>query len=99
MTSKLSTHRRFLLDLSQNPGLVRIATPAQLSCIVEILHNLHKIALTAKEKREIAKHLSIVKEIARERREDRAREKLVQHGGAILPVLLPAALSLLTSLL
>lgn len=97
MSSKLATHRRFLELLSQNPALVRIATPAQLACIVEILHNLHKVALSSKEKRSIARVLPVVKEIAKSRRADKARAQLVQHGGAILPFVIPAALSLLLS--
>lgn len=97
MSAKLATHRRFLEALSQNPALVRYATPSQLACIVEILHNLHKVALSSKEKRCIDKVLPIVKQIAKIRREDNARQQLVQYGGAILPFILPAALSLLLS--
>lgn len=97
MSSKLVTNRRFLEELSQNPALIRVATPAQLACVVEILHNLHKVALSAKEKRNIARVLPIVKEIARVRSADKARSHLVQYGGAILPFIIPAALSLLLS--
>lgn len=99
MPSKLATHRRFLLALSNNPALVRIATPAQLSCVVEVLHNLHRIPLSAKEKRVIARALPIIRQIAKTRRVETARQQLVQHGGAILPALIPAALSLLISAL
>lgn len=95
MCSKLATHRRFLEALSQNPALVRYATPSQLACIVEILHNIHKVALSSKEKRSIDKVLPIVKHIAKTRREDQARAQLVQFGGSILPFILPAVLSLL----
>lgn len=97
MSAKLATHRRFLFALSRNPQLIRHATPAQLSCVVEILHNLHHIALSAKEKRALTKVLPILKQIAKSRRVNVARQHLIQHGGAILPALIPAALSLLLS--
>lgn len=98
MAGRLFKHRSFLKALSQNPTLIRTATPAQIGCIIEILHNIGKIAFTAQEKRKLAKHLALIRQISGIRKATHARDTLVQHGGAILPVLLPAALSLLLSL-
>lgn len=99
MSGRLFKHRRFLQDLIHNPDLIRTSTPAQIGCIVEILHNIGKIAFTAKEKRKLASYLPTIRKISNIRKAANARESLVQHGGAILPALIPAALSLLLSAL
>lgn len=93
---KLHKHRASLLELSKNPQLISEATLPQLTCVVEILHNLSQIPFTYKEKRKICKHVPIIKEIAKCSRERKARHTLNQHGIGFLGAVIPAALALLS---
>lgn len=97
MADKIFGNRRFLIALAQNPSLVFTASNEQIALLVEILHNIGKIALTAQEKRKISKLVPLVKRIGRIRKVDRARDQLIQHGGSLLPLIIPAVLSLLLS--
>src|SRR5689334_5078677 len=95
--NKLRKNRSFLISLCANPSLIEKASLGELSTVVEILYNLGNIPFTQKEKRLIAKHLSIIREIAKCSRERKARAKLVQYGGGFLSTLIPAAIALLAA--
>lgn len=91
---KLEKHRDFLLRCSANPSVVKSASLSEIACLVEILYNLSSIPFTGQEKKFLCKHLDSIRSIAKCSRENTAREQLVQQGGAILPVILPAVLAL-----
>lgn len=97
MTDKIFSNRKFLITLAQNPALVFSASDEQIALLIEILHNISKIALTSQEKKKIAKLVPLVKRLGRIRKINRARDQLIQHGGSLLPLIIPAALSLLLS--
>lgn len=97
MSQKVFKHRRFLSSVSENPSLISNASTAEIGCLIEILHNLDKIALSAKEQRILTKLLPLIRKLAAIRKTAQAREQLTQHGGSLLPLIIPAALSLLLS--
>ena len=96
---KVLTHKNFLSRCCRNPSAVKKATLPELSCLVEILHNLDSIPLTGKEKRLLCKHISKIRSIGSCTREKRAREELIQHGSGLLPAIIPAAIALAELLL
>lgn len=95
---KVVKHRSFLSRLSNKPHLISKASLAELSCIVEILHNISCIPFTNKEKRLVCKHLDIIKEISKCSRERKARSQLTQYGSGFIGVIIPAVLALLSAL-
>ena len=96
---RLAKHKDFLKHCAVNPSIVKNATLPEITCLVELLFNLSSIPFTGKEKRQLLKHIDQIKSIAKSTRERQARERLVQHGGAILPLAIPAALALARLLL
>lgn len=96
---KVLTHKNFLRRCCRKPSLVKKATLPELSCLVEILHNLDSIPLTGEEKRLLCKHISQIRSIGSCTREKRAREELTQYGGSLLPAIIPAAIALAELLL
>ena len=96
---KVLTHKNFLRRCCHNPSAVKKATLPELSCLVEILHNLDSIPLTGKEKKILCRHISQIKSIGSCTREKRAREELTQYGTGLLPVIIPAAIALAELLL
>ena len=91
---KVLTHKNFLSRCCRNPSAVKKATLPELSCLVEILHNLNSIPLTGEEKKVLCRHISQIKSIGSCTREKRAREELTQYGEGILPIIIPAAIAL-----
>ena len=96
---KVLTHKNFLSRCCRKPSTVKKATLPELSCLVEILHNLNSIPLTGEEKRRLCKHITHIKSIGSCTREKRAREELTQYGTGLLPVIIPAAIALAELLL
>lgn len=92
--NKVVKHKKFLSRCAANPSIVKRSTLEQISCLVEICHNLASIPLSSKEKRLLCKQLDNIRTIGRCSREKKARHELVQAGGSILPILIPAVLEL-----
>lgn len=93
---KLITNRSFLTRLSKNPKLISKASLAEIKCVVEILANLGHIPFSKEEKRIVAKHLPIIRDISKCSRERKARTQLQQYGGGFLAAVVPAALALVS---
>ena len=96
---KVLTHKTFLHRCCRNPSLVKKATLPELSCLVEILHNLDSIPLTGEEKKTLCKRINQIRSIASCTREKKAREQLSQYGAGFLPAIIPAAIALAELLL
>ena len=97
--NKVITHKPFLRRCCSNPSLVKKASLSEISCLVEILHNLRSIPLTGEEKKLLCKHIEQIRSIGSCTRERKARDQLTQYGGAFLPFIIPAAIALAESLL
>ena len=91
---RIQKHRSFLERAYRNPSIVKEASLPEISCLVELLYNLGSVPFTSSEKKQVCKHLREIKSISRCSRERKARKLLVQHGGSILPLVIPAVLAL-----
>ena len=92
--NKVVKHKRFLARCATNPNVAKKSTLDQLSCLVEIFHNLSSIPLSASEKKYLCKHLDRIGAIAKCSRERKARQLITQHGGSLLPIIIPAVFEL-----
>lgn len=96
--NKVSKHRKFLARCATNPSIVKRSNLEQISCLVEICQNLSSVPLTSVEKKLLCKQLDKIRTIGRCSREKKARQELIQSGGSILPILIPAVLELFRQL-
>lgn len=96
---KSTRHLSFLKKLSRNPSHVGTASLPELTTIVNILYNIDRIPFSSSEKRAVIKHLDSIRRITKATRERKVREELKQHGGSLLPLVLPAAISFLAQLI
>lgn len=72
-----------------------------IKCLCECVANVIKgnVPIRPQHKRKLLKHKSLLRTLANKKKPLRQKkQKLVQHGGAILPFLLPAIFSAVTSL-
>ena len=87
-------HKAFLRRAFVDPSIVKKASLSEISFLVNLLFNLGCVPFTASEKKQVSKYLKEIRAISGCSRERKARALLTQHGGAILPAVIPAVLAL-----
>lgn len=73
MESCVAKHASFLKDVVRDPRVIVGASAAEIGCLVEILFNVHKIALNRTERNSIVKFLPIIRYIGKCRSAEKAR--------------------------
>ena len=91
--SRILRHLPFLEQLLRNVvHSIREADKAQISFLVESLHNVSKVALTRSAYSTLSKHVPIIRKIGKCRDVEEARSLLVNFGELFLPTLIPAVI-------
>lgn len=73
MESCISKNASFLKNLVRDLRLISTASATEIGCLVEILFNVHKIALNRSERNSIVKFLPIIRYIGKCRSAEKAR--------------------------
>ena len=81
-------------------NILQSASRDFIICLVECISSIlkKKVPLSPKQQNKLAKHAKILRQISNVRSEQKARQLLVQKGGAFLPLLLPPLLTVAASL-
>lgn len=90
MNSRIVPHLDFLKRLLSNLRLIKVASNIQLSILVEILFNVHKIPFTRSERNAVAKFLPIIRYIGKIRKLEKAREFLLTFSTHFLRTIVSA---------
>ena len=80
---------------------MRRSTPEEVRLLVEAAANTAaaRVPLFKNEYKKLKRNAAALSRISRHRRVTEAKKDLVQYGAGVLPILLPAVVSLLTSLI
>lgn len=93
MNACISSHRDFLKKILTDLRIIKTASPLEISCLVEILFNIHKIPFNRSERNSIVKFLHIVRYIGKIRDTEKARDFLYTFAKHFLRTVVKAALS------
>ena len=79
---------------------MRSASRDFIVCLVECISSIlkKKVPLNSKQRNKLAKYAKVLRQISKVRSEEKARDLLVQKGGAFLPLVLPPLLAVAASL-
>jgi hypothetical protein len=106
MVNRIITHEKFLKKyLNTNnkyrPAQLKKANPEQLKCLCEAALNVvnGRVPIKPCQLKRLKEHSRFVRHIAASKAPiEKKQKQLVQKGGSILPIIISAVLSLLTSL-
>lgn len=94
MNSCKVRHSNFLLKVLRHSGqAIKEAKKTEISCLVEILYNIHKIALNRSERNVIVKFLPIIRYIGKCRDLEKARDLLLAFAHHFIRIIVQAVLS------
>lgn len=76
-------------------ALLKAADKNLVHCLCECVHNTlqGRVTLTAPQKSKLSKHKNLLRKIARKGDSFKTKKRLVQQGGAFLPLLLAPIIS------
>lgn len=94
MNNRISRHSDFLRKiLHHTRQAIKEANKSEITCLVELLFNIHKIGLNRSERNIIVKFLPIIRYIGKCRDVEKARDLLLAFAHHFIRVIVQVALS------
>lgn len=94
MNSRVHRHSEFLHKILRHTRqAIKVANKSEIGCLVELLFNIHKIALNRTERNEIVKFLPIIRYIGKCRDVEKARDLLLAFAHHFIRVIVQVVLS------